>query len=133
MDTQYHLGFRSQSSAWPTNPVDHYITTLSRSPKGTIIADLGCGDATLARELLPKGLVVLSYDLVSRNPDGLVVEADICARIPLPGGEEGPAEGAEDGSGATGQVVDVCVCSLSLMNTNWVGCVRECWRILKDG
>jgi ribosomal RNA-processing protein 8 len=47
MNMQYHLGFRSQSSSWPTNPIDHYITTISRSPKGTVIADLACGDATL--------------------------------------------------------------------------------------
>ena len=126
---QYHSGFRSQSSSWPTNPVEHYISTLSRSPIRTVIADLGCGDAALARALLPKGMIVLNYDLVSRDPSGLVVEADICTGIPLPGCEnQDAAEQAVEG-----QIVDVCVCSLSLMSTNWVSCVRECWRILKMG
>lgn len=74
---------------------------------------------------MPKGLAVLSYDLVS---DGaFVVEADVCARVPLPGGE-----GDDDESGdGRAQVVDVVVCALSLMSTNWVGCVREAWRVLK--
>jgi len=113
--------------------VEHYINTLSRSPKGTIIADLGCGDASLAQALLPKGLVVLSFDLVSRNPNGLVIEADICTRIPLPGSENSSEGDSKEGDTSMGQVVDVCVCSLSLMSTNWVGCVKECWRILKNG
>lgn len=85
--------------------------------------DLGCGDAALARALVPKGLTVLSYDLVS---DGeYVVEADICSRIPLPGRESGDSEAA--------QVADVVICALSLMSTNWMGCIREAWRILKPG
>lgn len=73
---------------------------------------------------MPKGLAVLSYDLVS---DGaFVVEADVCARVPLPGGE-----GDDEESERRAQVVDVVVCALSLMSTNWVGCVREAWRVLK--
>jgi ribosomal RNA-processing protein 8 len=128
LQSQYHIGFRSQSTSWPTNPVGHYIKTLSSSPKGTVIADLGCGDATLASALLPKGLIVLSYDLVSRDMNGLVVQVDICGRIPLPGSED-----EEKTASVQGQVVDVCVCSLSLMSTNWVGCIKECWRILKMG
>lgn len=76
-----------------------------------MIADLGCGDAALARELVPKELTVLSFDLVS---DGaFVVEADICAKIPLPGSEG--AEGQK--SEGEGHIVDVVVCALSLMGT----------------
>ena len=86
------------------------------------MADLGCGDASLARALVPQGLNVLSYDLVS---DGVyVVEADICATIPLPGSD--PDEGAGEG-----HIVDVAVCALSLMGSNWPKCIREAWRILK--
>ena len=60
--------------------------------------------AALARVLVPKGLAVLSFDLV---PDGaFVVEADTCARVPLPGAE--PPVGEEAGGGE-GQVVDVVV------------------------
>ena len=92
---------------------------LSSYPAHTLIADLGCGDAALARALVPPGLAVLSFDLV---PDrAFVVEADTCARVPLPGSED-----ADEGA-----VVDVVVCALSLMGTNWPGCVREAWRILR--
>ena len=65
---------------------------------------------------------MLSYDLV---PDGVyVIEADICAGIPLPGSE--PDEGMGEG-----HIVDVAVCALSLMGSNWPKCIREAWRILK--
>ncbi|KAF8211249.1 methyltransferase-domain-containing protein [Mycena galopus ATCC 62051] len=125
---EYHTGFRHQVQSWPTNPVQHYIAALSAYPAKTVIADLGCGDAAMARSLIPKGFNVLSFDLVS---DGaFVVEADICDKIPLPGSE--PAEGEK--SDGKGQVVDVVVCALSLMGTNWTNCIREAWRILKhDG
>lgn len=127
MFEDYHAGFRRQVQSWPTNPVDHYISTLSHYPSRTVIADLGCGDAALARTLVPKGFAVLSFDLVS---DGRhVVAADTCKSVPLPG-----SEGAEgEKSAGEGQVVDVVVCALSLMSTNWPGCIREAWRILKDG
>ena len=99
-----------------------YISELRTCPRGTVIADLGCGDATLARALVPQGLNVLSYDLV---PDGVyVIEADICVNIPLPGSEP------EEGTGQ-GHIVDVAVCALSLMGSNWPKCIREAWRILK--
>ena len=84
-----------------------------------MIVDLGCGDAQLARELIPKGHVVLSYDLVSNSP--YVVQADICDRLPLPGSEDEEC----------GQVVDMVVCSLSLMSLNWLKCIRESRRVLK--
>ncbi|KIY73736.1 ribosomal RNA-processing protein 8 [Cylindrobasidium torrendii FP15055 ss-10] len=123
----YHEGFRHQVQSWPTNPVEMYIEALSSSPAGTIIADLGCGDAALARALLPKGLAVLSYDLVSDN--SFVIAADICHRIPLPGSEP---TGPEKSNGEA-QIVDVAVCALSLMGTNWPICIREAWRILRHG
>lgn len=84
-----------------------------------MVVDLGCGDAALAKALIPKGYNVLSFDIVS---DGeWVVEADICDKIPLPGSEVGG-----------GRVVDVVICALSLMSTNWPQCIRETRRILKD-
>lgn len=96
-------------------------------PQKTVIADLGCGDAVLAKSLVPKGICVVSFDLVSDN--GYVVEADICEKIPLPG-SEGFKEAKSSGEG---QVVDVVVCALSLMGVNWPTCLREAWRILKPG
>jgi ribosomal RNA-processing protein 8 len=124
---QYHTGFRHQVQSWPTNPVSHYISVLSTYPSKTVIADLGCGDAALAQALVPKGMTVLSFDLVS---DGVyVVEADTCGKLPLPG-SEGPEGEKSEGEG---HVVDVVVCALSLMGTNWPTCIREAWRVLKAG
>ena len=79
---------------------------------------------------MPKDMTVLSFDLIS---DGVyIVEADTCVRVPLPGSENQPGETEGKGEGE-GQVVDVVVCALSLMGTNWPGCIREAWRILRPG
>ncbi|KIL00275.1 hypothetical protein PAXRUDRAFT_821814 [Paxillus rubicundulus Ve08.2h10] len=123
----YHIGFRHQVQSWPSNPVSHYISELASYPKKTVIADLGCGDAALARRLHSENLNVLSFDLVS---DGAyVVEADICSQVPLPGSEPLSAEFSEGDA----QIVDVVICALSLMGTNWPRCIREAWRILRPG
>ncbi|KAG8689450.1 25S rRNA (adenine645-N1)-methyltransferase [Ceratobasidium sp. 394] len=120
---EYHTGFRHQTKSWPVNPITLIAASLSSLPPRSLIVDLGCGDAQLAKTLVPEGLNVLSFDLVS---DGAwVVEADICTKIPLPGSEQDGEEGQA--------VVDACVCSLSLMSTNWIGCVREAWRVLRMG
>ncbi|KAH9938515.1 methyltransferase-domain-containing protein [Fomitopsis serialis] len=111
---EYHTGFRHQVQSWPTNPVAHYTSDY-------VIADLGCGDAALARALVPKGFTVLSFDLVSN--DAYVIEADTCGRLPLPGGDA-------VNEGRAG-VVDVVVCALSLMGTNWPNSIREAWRVLR--
>ena len=71
--------------------------------------------------------MVLSFDLISKDP--FVVEADICSNIPLPG-SEGTRELRSEGEG---HIVDIVVCALSLMATNWPNCIREAWRILKPG
>ncbi|KDN35243.1 hypothetical protein RSAG8_11728, partial [Rhizoctonia solani AG-8 WAC10335] len=65
--TEYHMGFRHQTKSWPTNPVDLISASLSSLPPRSIIVDLGCGDAQLAKTLVPQGLNVLSFDLVSDN------------------------------------------------------------------
>ncbi|KAI0068911.1 hypothetical protein BV25DRAFT_1792756 [Artomyces pyxidatus] len=126
---EYHKGFRHQVEAWPSNPVSHYISALSAYPPSTVIADLGCGDAALARALISKGFAVLSFDLVS---DGVfVTEADIFGRLPLPGSEDDGDTG--DSGLGHGQVVDVVICALSLMGTNWPNAIREAWRVLRSG
>ncbi|KAF9483950.1 hypothetical protein BDN70DRAFT_873077 [Pholiota conissans] len=124
---EYHTGFRHQVVSWPINPVDHYVSTFTSYPPKTLIADLGCGDAVLAKKLLSTGISVISFDLISGS--GYVVEADICDKIPLPGSEGFN----KDKSTGDGQVVDVVVCALSLMGVNWPNCIREAWRILKTG
>jgi ribosomal RNA-processing protein 8 len=98
-----------------------------------VIADLGCGDGGLAQALVPRGKVVLSYDLVG-SEDGWVVEADFLDRVPLPGRKGSAESGSTSGSkGAASEVVDVVVCCLSLMGLNWLGGIYEACRILKHG
>lgn len=124
MFEEYHSGFRSQSSGWPSSPVQIFIDTIcstfSASHQKPLIADLGCGDAQLARVLVPKGYPVFSYDLVSQN--SFVVEAQCTERLPLPGGEQ--SEGA---------VIDIVVCCLSLMGNDWLKMIQESKRVMKVG
>lgn len=104
----------------------HPLTLIQKSlseslAPNSLIADFGCGDATLARALVTSeadSLKVVSFDLVSK--DGWVVEAE-CSSVPLPGGKQG------------GQIVDAVVCCLSLMGTDWVNMIREAHRVLKSG
>ncbi|PWY80514.1 hypothetical protein BO70DRAFT_362468 [Aspergillus heteromorphus CBS 117.55] len=140
---EYHAGFARQvKESWPSNPVDGYIKAfrgrgavaprrgnkpdnkrgpafaLPRRPNGLCtVADLGCGDAQLARALQPSAkklnLKLLSYDLHAPK-DSPITKADI-SNLPL-----------ADGS------VDVAVFCLSLMGTNWVSFVEEAWRVLRS-
>ncbi|KAE8349171.1 methyltransferase-domain-containing protein [Aspergillus coremiiformis] len=139
---EYHAGFSRQvKESWPSNPVDGYIQSirfrakvpaapkrgdksdksripLPRRPNGTCtIVDLGCGDAQLARALIPSAqklkLNLLSYDL--HAPEGSpITKADI-SNLSI-----------KDGT------VDVAIFCLSLMGTNWVSFVEEAWRVLRS-
>ena len=137
---EYHAGFSRQvKESWPSNPVDGYIQAirrrgavpvpkrgkplpnkalpLPRRPNGVCnIADLGCGDAAIARNLTPSAkklnLKLNSYDLQAPHP--LITKADI-SKLPV-----------EDGS------MDVAIFCLSLMGTNWVSFVEEAWRVLRS-
>lgn len=140
---EYHAGFSRQvQESWPSNPVDGYIQTLRsrggvsdskkgkfdkkrsqqglplpRRPNGTCtIADLGCGDAQLARGLTSSAdklnLKFLSYDLHAGNE--YITKADI-TNLPV-----------KEGS------VDIAIFCLSLMGTNWVSFVEEAWRVLRS-
>ncbi|KAK4694048.1 hypothetical protein P7C71_g3470, partial [Lecanoromycetidae sp. Uapishka_2] len=97
---------------------------LPRTRGACTIADLGCGDAHLAGSLQPLkqalNLNLRSFDLAKGNTPnaGLITVADISNLV---------AAGIRDGS------VDVAICCLSLMGTNWVEVVGECARIVRDG
>lgn len=99
------------------------IEPLPRTKGICTIADLGCGDATLAGALLssagPKNLNLKFHSFDLSKGDGpnanLVTVADITA-LPLKAGE-----------------VDVAVLCLSLMGTNWVSCVDEVSRAVRWG
>ncbi|KAL2443841.1 25S rRNA (adenine-N(1))-methyltransferase [Exophiala dermatitidis] len=129
---EYHAGFSQQvKDSWPQNPVDQYIATIKRRGQsqgndslprrktGTCtIADLGCGDAPLARgcQSQIKNLKLKFHNFDLHAPNSHVTKADI-ANLPLRDGE-----------------VDVAVFCLSLMGTNWLSFVEEAWRILRgDG
>jgi len=129
---EYHAGFSQQvKDSWPQNPVDEYISAIKsrgklgdkdglprRKTGSCTIADLGCGDAPLARgcQSVTKVLKLKfhSFDLHAANE--FVTKADI-SNLPLRDGE-----------------ADVAVFCLSLMGTNWINFVEEAWRILRgDG
>ena len=112
MFNNYHDGFDTQVQHWPQNPVDIFISKLATIRKGSVVADMGCGTAKIARSLSKK-LVVHSFDLASDND--LITVADI-ANVPL-----------------DNKSVDVVVFSLSLMGINYIDFLIEAYRIVKYG
>jgi ribosomal RNA-processing protein 8 len=112
MFSNYHDGFDTQVEHWPQNPVDIFIERLKQKGNKTIVADMGCGTAKIAK-VLSKTLIVHSFDLAAAND--FVTVADI-AHVPL---DEKSA--------------DVVVFSLSLMGVNYMDFLIEAHRILKDG
>jgi ribosomal RNA-processing protein 8 len=139
---EYHAGFAQQvKDSWPENPVEGYVRDIRvraraqfkgnnhysaadflplprRKTGSCTIADLGCGDASLARVLQPNSkalnLRFHNFDFHTINP--LVTKADI-ASLPLRDGE-----------------VDIAIFCLSLMGTNWTSFIEEAWRVLRgDG
>eukprot|EP00177_Eucheuma_denticulatum_P000281 GFKZ01000474.1.p1 GENE.GFKZ01000474.1~~GFKZ01000474.1.p1 ORF type:complete len:354 (+),score=39.51 GFKZ01000474.1:151-1062(+) len=104
----YHSGYAEQVKRWPENPLDVIIQYLNTQSGSKRIADLGCGEARLAREVAHHR--VNSFDLLAANEN--VTQCDI-ANVPLP-----------DSS------VDVAVFCLSLMGTNYGDFIVEARRIL---
>jgi len=102
------------------------VNAFLSSPSRPVIADLGCGDAQLAKTLSAQGFTVLSFDLIAANP--WIVEAQCTKHVPLPGSDTSPG-----GSESEGAVVDVVVCCLSLMGHDWINMIKESRRILKSG
>lgn len=99
------------------------LDPLPRSSRGLCtIADLGCGDATLAGTLKPLSsklsLWIHSFDLAKGDgPNAsLITVADICTRIPL-----------ADSS------IDLAIFCLALMGTNWVMSLIEAARVVRPG
>ncbi|KAL4229995.1 25S rRNA (adenine645-N1)-methyltransferase [Mactra antiquata] len=105
----YHEGFQSQVEKWPLNPIDLIIKLIVSKPKHLIIADFGCGDAKLARNVKQK---VHSFDLVALNEHVTVCDM---SKVPL-----------KDG------IVDIGVFCLSLMGTNLASYLKEANRVLKN-
>ena len=108
----YHKGFSFQSEKWPINPNELILKTLKlKKYKKKIIADIGCGEAFLAKNLIPLGYKIYSFDLVSIN--NFVTVANM-KNIPLKDKE-----------------IDIGIFCLSLMNKNFIPFIVEANRILK--
>ncbi|PPD86402.1 hypothetical protein GOBAR_DD16663 [Gossypium barbadense] len=106
--SQYHAGYQEQMSHWPELPVNIIIKWLKERSSSLIVADFGCGDARLAKNVKNK---VFSIDLVSNDPS--VISCDM-SKTPLR-----PSS------------VDVAVFCLSLMGTNYASYLKEACRVLK--
>ncbi|KAG2659497.1 ribosomal RNA-processing protein 8-like [Panicum virgatum] len=104
----YHTGYREQMSHWPEQPVNVIINWLKRHNASWTVADFGCGNAAVAKNVENK---VFSIDLVSDDPS--VIACDM-AHTPL------------DPSS-----VDVAIFCLSLMGTNYPSYLEEANRVLK--
>ncbi|CAH9113443.1 unnamed protein product [Cuscuta epithymum] len=104
----YHAGYQEQMSHWPEQPVNIIIKWLKDHDPSLVVADFGCGDARLSRNVKNK---VLSIDLVSNDPS--VIACDM-SNTPL------------DSSS-----VDIAVFCLSLMGVNYPSYLQEANRVLK--
>ena len=108
----YHKGFSSQAKKWPSNPNNLILKSLLLPKyKKMAIADIGCGEGALAKNLIPLGYNIKSFDLVSLNDN--VTVADM-KNLPL-----------ENNS------IDLAIYCLSLMNTNFIPFIAEANRIVK--
>ncbi|XP_015181435.1 PREDICTED: ribosomal RNA-processing protein 8, partial [Polistes dominula] len=107
----YHETYKLQTVRWALNPLDVIIDSINKMPKNYIIADFGCGDATLAESIQQK---THSFDFVSLNDR--VIACDM-AHTPL-----------------LRDSVHVVVFCLSLMGSNLSDYILEANRVLKkDG
>nr|CAD1836394.1 unnamed protein product [Ananas comosus var. bracteatus] len=104
----YHTGYQEQMSHWPEQPVNIIIKWLRSHGSSLTVADFGCGDARIARNVKNK---VFSIDLVSNIPSVIACEM---SHTPL------------DSSS-----IDVAVFCLSLMGTNYPSYLKEANRVLK--
>ncbi|KAL4653325.1 hypothetical protein ACB092_01G294500 [Castanea dentata] len=104
----YHTGYQEQMSHWPEQPVNIIMKWLKNHNPSLVVADFGCGDGRLAKNVKNK---VFSFDLVSNDPS--VIACDM-SKTPL------------DSS-----VIDVAVFCLSLMGTNYQNYLKEAHRVLK--
>ncbi|CAL4886963.1 unnamed protein product [Urochloa decumbens] len=104
----YHAGYQEQMSRWPEQPVNIIINWLKSHNASWTVADFGCGNAAVAKNVDNK---VFSIDLVSDDPS--VIACDM-AHTPLKTSS-----------------VDVAIFCLSLMGTNYPSYLEEANRVLK--
>ena len=111
----YHSGFKQQVTRWPSNPLNKINQNLrSDFPERAVVADLGCGEAFLARSNRKnKKYEFHNFDLFALNEFVKVCDS---AKTPL----------------ARAQV-DAAVFSLSLCGKKYFKSLVEANRILKMG
>ena len=49
--SSYHQGYQHQAAQWPLDPLNTIMTDILRQDDNLVIADLGCGEARLARSI----------------------------------------------------------------------------------
>jgi transcription elongation factor Elf1 len=109
---QYHTLYQASRKTWSVIPYEEAIKWLEKR-SNLVVADLGCGEALLAKALAGRH-TVHSFDFIAINDS--VIECDI-AHLPL-----------EDAC------LDVAMFNLSLMGLNITDYIREAARTLKlDG
>jgi Hypothetical methyltransferase/Probable Zinc-ribbon domain/Type III restriction enzyme, res subunit len=109
---QYHTLYQAARKTWSVIPYEEAIKWLEKR-SNLVVADLGCGEALLAKALAGRH-TVHSFDFIAIND--AVIECDI-AHLPL-----------EDAC------LDVAMFNLSLMGLNITDYIREATRTLKlDG
>jgi hypothetical protein len=109
---QYHTLYQEARKTWSVIPYEEAIKWLQKR-SNLVVADLGCGEALLAKATAGKH-IVHSFDFIAINSS--VIECDM-AHLPL-----------ED------SCLDVAMFNLSLMGLNISDYIREAARTLKlDG
>lgn len=109
----YHTRLLEAEKEWQVLPREHAAERLRCNlPKGSRVADFGCGRASLAENIEDIHRVI-SFDHIAINND--VIECDM-AETPLLDAE-----------------LDAAVFSLSLMGSNMKDYLMEAWRALKPG
>ena len=109
---QYHTLYQEARKTWSVIPYEKAIEWLEKR-SNLVVADLGCGEALLAKALAGKH-TVHNFDFIAINDS--VIECDI-SHLPL-----------EDAC------LDVAMFNLSLMGLNITDYIREAARTLKlDG
>ncbi|XP_026491047.2 ribosomal RNA-processing protein 8 [Vanessa tameamea] len=106
----YHEGYQQQMKKWPVKPLDVIVKRIQKMPKSYKIADMGCGEAELARRVAQ---AVRSFDLVARSA---AVEACDVTRTPLCAAQ-----------------LDAAVYCLALMGTELTRYLLEANRVLRLG
>ncbi|GJQ13231.1 hypothetical protein GpartN1_g5022.t1 [Galdieria partita] len=112
----YHNGYQRQLEKWPQKPLEFCLDWLQQyfqENKNCVVADFGCGkSAQLEEQLNGPNRKFYSFDLV-KTQDPRVIPCNV-THLPL-----------------RNKSVDVVVCCLSLMGTDYAKIIQEAHRILK--